>query len=206
MFFISGKISDHSIVEQTEISNNVDINAYKEAIAINHGGIGSDYYIFTLDSESTEAKNIRAGYEHTFIWDGDIITGVDFSIEYNRKLFTIRTVDPDNKSIVKDTMMGDGIDSIILIVKTCFPDGVTVDTSVNATALIPVIVPDTRIIYLKATIINGVANEIVFKTKLEGIWSVVPTNIMVGSEKMRIWGVNGEGASNTINVLMNIGN
>ena len=198
-----GSFLDHVIVEQTEISNNVDIAAYKEAIATNYGGVSTDYYIFILDPNSTEAKRIRAGDEHVFIWNGDIITGIDFSIEDNRKLFMIRTVDPDNKSIVKDTIVGNNIDSVVIQTRTCLADG-TLDTSVNATTLIPVIVPDTRIIYLKATIVNGVGNEIVFKTALEGIWSVVPTNIMVGSEKMRIWGDNGEGATNTINVLMNI--
>jgi hypothetical protein len=203
MYFITGRIVDQAIVEKTEISNNVDIAAYKEAIATNYGGISTDYSIYNLDSGSTEANNIRNGYECTFIWTNNEITGVDFSIEYNRKLFTIRTVDPDNKAVVKDTMIGDNIDSIILQIKTCFADE-TLDPSVNATALIPVIVPDGRIIYLKAIIVNGIGNEIVFKTLLEGILSVVPTNIMVGSEKMRIWGVNGPGATNTINVLMNI--
>jgi hypothetical protein len=153
MFYIVGRILDQVIIEQTE-RNDIDISSYKEAIATNHGGVSSDYYVFALDVESTEAKNIRAGYEHTFIWTNDEITGVDFSAEYNRKLFTIRTIDPDNKTLVKDTMVGDGIDSIIIQVKTCLTDE-TLDTSVNATALIPVIVPDKRIIYLKATIING---------------------------------------------------
>lgn len=204
MLYISGRISDQVIVETTGIAGDVDLNAYKSAIATNYGGVASDYYIYLLDESSTEAMRIRRGDEHVFIWENDEITGVDFSIEDNRKLFTIRTVDPDNKSVVKDTIIGNNTDSIIIQTKTCFPDEVTVDTSVNATALLPVIVPDGRIIYLKATIINGIGNEIVFKTNLEGIWSVVPTNIMVGTEKLRIWGVNGPGATNTVNVLMDI--
>jgi len=203
MFFITGRIADQSIVEKTEISNNVDIAAYKSAIANNHGGVVSDYDIFTLDSNSTEAQRLRRGDECVFVWESDKIIGVDFSIEDNRKLFMIRTVDPDNKSVVKDTIVGNNTDSVIIQVRTCLADG-TLDTSINASALIPVIVPDGRTIYLKATIVNGIGNEITFKTSLEGIWSVVPTNIMVGSEKLRIWGDNGEGATNTINVLMNI--
>lgn len=204
MFYISGRIADHVIVEKTGIAGDVNIDAYMAAIAINHGGVASDYYLFTLADNSTEVMRLQRGDEHEFIWVNDVITGIDFSIENNRKLFTIRTVDPNNKSVVKDTMVGDGVDSIIIQTKTTLPDEVTVDTSINATALMPVMVPDGRLIYLKANIVNGVGDEIIFKTKLEGIWSVVPTNIMVGTEKMRIWGVNGPGATNTVNVLMNL--
>lgn len=203
MLYISGRIADQVIVETTGIAGNVDMTVYKNAIATNHGGVAADYYIYTLADSSTETKRIQAGDEHTFIWTNDEITGVDFSIEDNRKLFTIKTVDPDNKSIVKDTIVGDNIDSVIIQTQTCFADE-TVDTSINAEALIPVLVPDGRTVYLKATIVNGVGNEITFKTTLEGVWTVKPGNIMVGSEKMRLWGINGPGATNNINVLLNL--
>jgi hypothetical protein len=200
MFLIVGKKSDGKIIYRQGISD-ISISDFKAAYANTAGGSSNDYSVLQIDNTTWERLN--RGDEYEPVWENEELTGVDFSIENNRKLFTIRTVDPDNNSVVKDTMIGDGIDSIIIQVKTCFPDE-TLDASVNATALIPVIVPDERIIYLKATITNGVAADIVFKTKLEGIWSVVPTNIMVGNEKMRIWGVNGPGATNTINVLMNI--
>lgn len=203
MRYITGRISDRAIVENTDISSNVDLAAYKTAIAINHGGLPADYFIFSLASDSVDAKRICAGDEYVVVWDNNTITGLDFTIEDTRKLFMIKTVDPDNTSVIKDTIVGNNVDSIIIQTRTCFADG-TLDTSVNASALIPVIVPDRRTIYLKAVIVNGVGNEITFKTALEGIWSVVPTKIMVGLENMRIWGDNGPGATNTVNVLMDI--
>lgn len=203
MRYIIGRISDHAIVENVDISSSVNFTAYMEAVSTNHGGSPVDYFAFTLTSDSVDAKRIQAGDEYVVVWDNNVITGIDFSIEDNRKLFMIKTVDPDNKSVIKDTILGDNIDSVIIQTRTCSADG-TLDTSVNATVLIPVIVPDNRTIYLKVIITNGVGNEINFKTLLEGIWTVVPTKIMVGTEKMRICGDNGIGASNTINVLMNV--
>jgi hypothetical protein len=203
MFYISGRISDQVIVETTGRVGNIDLEAYRSAIATNHGGVASDYYIYSLEESSTDVTRITRGDEHEFIWDGNKITGVDFSVEDNRKLLKIRTVDPDNKSVVKDTIVGNNTDSVIIQVRTCLADD-TLDTSVNASALIPVAVPDRRTIYFKAVITNGVGAELTFKTSIEGIWTIVPDNIMVGSEKMRIWGDNGPGATNAINVLMDI--
>lgn len=203
MFYIFGKIADHSIVEKNGVSSSVNIDQYKANIATNHGGVASDYCYYALEDSASDTKRILAGDEHTFIWENDEITGVDFSIEDNRKLFTIKTVDPDNKSVVKDTIVGDNTDAVIIQTRTCLADE-TLDTSINATTLIPVTTPDNRTVYLKVTVTNGVGNEITFKTALEGIWTVKPGNIMVGSDKMRLWGVNGPGATNTINVLMDL--
>lgn len=204
MFYIIGRKSDKKIVETVSINNEVSLPTYLTNVAINHGGVASDYSVLALDNNNEDVKTIYAGSDYTVTWVDDSIVGVDFSIELNRKLFMIKTLDPSNPSVIKEYIKGDGTDSILIKIRTCFADGITLDSSINATTLLPVKTPDNRIIYFKVVITNGVAADLLFTAKLEGVWMPATKNITVGTETMRLKSDNGEGATKTINVLMNI--
>jgi hypothetical protein len=80
MFYIIGRISDQKIIEKVEISSDVSLQKYKEAIAANYGGVDSDYSVFAIDKSDPALEKIYAGAEYEVVWDNSVISGVDFSV------------------------------------------------------------------------------------------------------------------------------
>lgn len=79
MYYVTGRIADHKILEATGIDSPINMANYKEALAINHGGSSSDFFVYTIESDSEEVQKIYSGYEHIFIWENDEIVRVNFT-------------------------------------------------------------------------------------------------------------------------------
>lgn len=140
------------------------VNPFRQAIAANHGGTYTDYFVFEVTSDLDRGR-IENGDEFDLVWVGDAIDGVDFALE-DAKWIADFTTD-------KDDIDGDGADEAIVSVKVYQSDGVTPAT-LNVTKIIPII-KNGRGMYLRLTLVDG-----------EATWSVS----QVGGGDVRIPSVN----------------
>jgi len=79
MSTIIARISDGVIVERT---STVPTPGFMEAIAINYGGVASDYAYYTLTTN--EETRIDNGDAYALNWNDGVITGVNFSLENSK--------------------------------------------------------------------------------------------------------------------------
>jgi hypothetical protein len=113
MLFIVGRIADRIVVETADKTSDVDIEAYKEAIAKNYTGIKNDYSILMIDKGDPAFERIHAGDEWTPVWTGSSITSVDFTV-YDAKYLLAFESD-------KTEIIADGNDSCTITVRLIDP-------------------------------------------------------------------------------------
>lgn len=171
MLYISGRISDHKIVEATGIYSDVVSADYKAAIAKNYGGIAADYSIFTLDKSDPAFERIQSGEKWEAVWSGSAIVGVDFSA-YDAKYFI--TFEADRTEV-----LADGSDSCTITIKLTDPDGKDLSNDVPG-IYIPVQSPLCQC--TKKLDISSGNTKFDFRTVKPGAWKFPPDGIKMISD------------------------
>lgn len=92
MLSIIVRINDQQIVELTSA---IPTPAFMEAIAINYGGVASDYTFYTTTAE--EEARIDNGDQYTLVWEVEKLLGIDFKIEDEKGWLSISLSSPTNK-------------------------------------------------------------------------------------------------------------
>ena len=150
------------------------VNAFKDSIAINHGGVGSDYDVFDLTSTGDQDR-INTGASFVTVWAVDEIVGVDFALE-DAKLIVDFISD-------KDMIIGNGTSVATITVTAYDNDGITVATQINSNQVIP-IEKGNEIVNTLVRFTNGVAALILKDTK-GGEW-VFPTGTRILNGNVRV--------------------
>lgn len=133
--------------------HNEFISRLTSKVAIENDIDPSKVAVFFFDDESAETERIMNFDSFDLVWAGtepDVIIGVDFSPEDNKKYVKVITD--------KENIEGDGIDKANLTFTVYLPDKVTVATDVNVTKLVPIDTPTKRI-KMQISFVNGVATK-----------------------------------------------
>lgn len=159
MLFIFARISDHTVVEVASKSSTVILADYLAAVAVNKGGVPSDYTVYTLNDGSNAATRIREGDEWVPVWTGDNITDVDFS--------AYDATDKLKFNCGKSEITANGTDTCKITVKFVNPSDAEITTSISG-VYVPVQSP-LGIVQKKIDIVNGVV-QFDFGTATPGEW------------------------------------
>lgn len=153
-------------------------NAFKDAIAANYGGVGSDYSVLEVVSDVDKAK-INDGDEFDLVWASDEITGVDFALEDAKRIVDFVTD--------KDIILGNGgatnmgTANIEFIVYE--NDGTTPATSVTSNKVLPV-QKGRELVYARAQIVNGSGTFTI--TGTEGKTWAIPAVNKIDNNNIRV--------------------
>lgn len=175
MLVICGRVGQPTPVEWRGMSDDANLVNYKNNIALNKGGVPSDYDLATLSETSPIALRIRAGDEFTLIWNGNQISGADFS-----------TFDAKGKirfGTNKNEVLSDNIDKCRIQVKIL--DSLDGDTATDITGLMfPVAGPLGKCMKKVDIVAGSVIFD--FKTTMAGTWYFpAPGTLMVGNYRVK---------------------
>ena len=126
MFYVAGRIADKATppiygVVESGTRDPWDLESFSAAIAINKGGVASDYSFFTAADNSTEATRVMAGDLWIPTWTGDSITALDFSAQDARKWLRFYTS--------KTNVVIDGSDEVLISAKVYTANKSAIDTT-----------------------------------------------------------------------------
>lgn len=159
LFYVAGRISGHATVE-AGFRSPFNLMDFKSAIAANYGGVDLDYYVYSVDESNTDAVRIKNGDEWVAVWTGDVITGVDFSIEDAKKWIDV--------SVDKLTFSADNKEVVLVKASILLADKSDVDTSFDTNVDIPIKSSDSSY-KIRFKFISGKASRAI-KTSMAGTW------------------------------------
>lgn len=174
MLYIVGRKTDLKIVDVAERLN-VNIASLLESVAINKGGVASDYSVLSLGLETVQVQRIRAGDQWEPVWAAGEITGVNFSV------FDAR--DKLKFSSPKSEILGNNTETCKINIKMVNSTDVDITTDL-AGVYIPIQSPNGPV-KKKVDFIGGAA-QFDFKSGSPGKWTFpVPYTKFIGEYKVK---------------------
>lgn len=174
MLYIIGRISDHVIVDIADRLN-VDETKLLTSIAINKGGVASDYSLLGLASDSNPARRIASGADWEAVWTGNTITSVSFSIFDSKD--RLRFTSP------KSEISGNGIETARINIRLINSSDADVSTTISG-VYIPIQSP-TGPVKKKVDLISGFA-QFDFKSDTLGTWTFpIPGTKYIGDYRIK---------------------
>lgn len=164
-FYIAANKNTRTILDMginsLELASATPRTSFIEALSVNYG-IAENEIVLYVHGNLEEGQDILEGAAYTLIWDGDEISGIDFTAE---------TLKPIVKAYASETsILANGVDSTTITIEVWKADGSGIASNYNNTAIVPVVTPSGTI-KLRAQFVSGVASR-VFKTTRPGTWII----------------------------------
>jgi hypothetical protein len=168
--YLVGLKSDKQLLyrSSTYSSNEPSDQIILENIIEKYGGTAADYSIYRINDATIATKRIQNGDEFNLVWDNDIISGVDFTIEDSKPWIKFYTEDG------KSEILANNMDTAVLIMEMWKADKSGIDITFNSIIRFTITTPRGPAI-IKCQFVNGICKKQI-KTEVFGDW-IFPGNL-----------------------------
>lgn len=168
MYLVGSKSDKQLLYRSSTYSSNEPSDQIIFANIIDkYSGTATDYCIFRINDATIASVRIQNGDEFSLVWDNNIITGVDFTLEDSKPWIRFYT---DNG---KSEILADNMDASVLIIEMWYADKSGIDTSFNSSIRFTVATP-TGPAVIKCKFTSGICYKQI-RTNLFGDW-IFPSN------------------------------